>query len=63
MVEMREKTSLKRVKLSEEEKKAWKSSSGEIAQEPGRIKPQNTRRVGEGPGEKRKLFNLTKLKG
>lgn len=38
-----------------------------MAQELGRIKLQNTRSrpkgVGEGPAEKRKLFNLTKLKG
>lgn len=34
--------SLKRVKLSEQEK-AWKSSVGEIAREPRSIKPQNKR--------------------
>lgn len=57
---------LKRAKLSEWEK-AWKSSLGKIAQEPRSIKPQNKRGAVGGGGwkgleEKRKLFNLTKLK-
>lgn len=56
--------SLKRVKLSEQEK-VWKSNN--IAWEARGIKPQNKRgTVGgdewKGLEEKRKLFNLTKLK-
>lgn len=61
-----ENMSLKRVKLSEQEK-AWKSSLGKIVREPRSIKPQNKRGAVGGGGwkgleEKRKLFNLTKLK-
>lgn len=61
--------SLKRVELSEQ-KKAWKSSLRELVRELGSIKPQNKRGAvgveggvgGKGLEEKRKLFNLTKLK-
>lgn len=58
--------SLKRVKLSKQEK-AWKSNLGKLVREPGSIKPQNKRGAVGGGGwkgleEKRKLFNLTKLK-
>lgn len=57
---------LKRVKLSEQ-KRAWKGSLGKPAREPGSIKPQNKRGAVRGGWrrglvEKRKLFNLTKLK-